>query len=126
MLRHELQHYAYRDIAHHLATIDRYTTLAAEQWLAEGRRTVDRWQSLLHPPFAFLRNYVLRGGFRDGSAGFIVSVLNSYYVFLKLAKLAGTARRADADLATPTSTADVLPPHRHGADLARRTEPGAR
>ena len=39
VLRHELQHYAYRDISHHLATIDRYTTLAAEQWLAEGRRT---------------------------------------------------------------------------------------
>ena len=39
LLRHELQHYAYRDISDHLATIDRYTTLAAEQWLAEGRRT---------------------------------------------------------------------------------------
>ena len=38
-LRHELQHFAYRDISHHLATIDRYTTLAAEQWMAEGRRT---------------------------------------------------------------------------------------
>ena len=41
----------------------------------------------LHPPFAFLRNYILRGGFRDGSAGLLVSMLNSYYVFLKLAKL---------------------------------------
>ena len=37
----------------------------------------------LHPPFAFLRNYVLRGGFRDGGAGLLVSALNSYYVFLK-------------------------------------------
>jgi hypothetical protein len=41
----------------------------------------------LHPPAAFLRNYVLRGGITDGAAGFLVSVLNSYYVFLKLAKL---------------------------------------
>jgi hypothetical protein len=40
----------------------------------------------LQPPFAFLRNYVLRGGFRAGSTGLIVSALNSYYVFLKLAK----------------------------------------
>ena len=54
----------------------------------------------LHPPFAFLRNYVLRGGFRNGGAGFIVSVLNSYYVFLKLAK----AREP----ALPTS--DLRPP----------------
>jgi len=84
-LRHDLQHYPYRDISDHLATIDRYTTLAAEQTRAEGR--VPSIVGLaLHPPFAFFRNYILRGGFRNGSAGFVVSVLNSYYVFLKLAK----------------------------------------
>jgi glycosyltransferase involved in cell wall biosynthesis len=84
-LKHELQHFPYRDISHHLATIDRYTTLAAEQMQADGR-TVSLAGVVLHPPFAFLRNYVLRGGFRDGGVGFIVSTLNSYYVFLKLAK----------------------------------------
>ena len=85
-LRNELQHHAYRDISHHLATIDRYTGLAAEQWIAEGRRTSVAALAL-HPPAAFLRNYLLRGGIRDGAAGFVVSALNSYYVFLKLAKL---------------------------------------
>lgn len=86
LLRHDLQHYAYRDISHHLATIDRYTTLAADQWMIEGRRT-NVLALALHPPLAFLRNYLLRRGVRDGAAGFLVSVLNSYYVFLKLAKL---------------------------------------
>jgi glycosyltransferase involved in cell wall biosynthesis len=85
-LRNDLHHYAYRDIAHHLATIDRYTTLAAEQWLAEGRRT-NAFEAAIHPPLAFLRNYVLRAGVNDGAAGLLVSVLNSYYVFLKFAKL---------------------------------------
>ena len=41
----------------------------------------------MHPPLAFLRNYVLRGGFRQGTAGLIVSLLNSYYVLLKFVKL---------------------------------------
>jgi glycosyltransferase involved in cell wall biosynthesis len=86
LLRHELQHYAYRDISDHLATIDKYTTLAAEQWFAEGRRT-GALGMLLHPRFAFLRNYLLRRGFRDGAAGLLVSRMNAYYVFLKLAKL---------------------------------------
>jgi glycosyltransferase involved in cell wall biosynthesis len=85
-LRHALQHYAYRDISHHLTTIDRYTTLAAEQWMAEGRRT-NAGELAIHPPLAFLRNYVVRGGFRDAVPGLLVSILNSYYVFLKLAKL---------------------------------------
>jgi (heptosyl)LPS beta-1,4-glucosyltransferase len=85
-LRGELQHFAYRDISHHLATIDRYTSLAAEQWRDEGRRA-GALETFFSPRFAFLRNYLLRGGFRDGHAGLLVSILNSYYVFLKYAKL---------------------------------------
>jgi hypothetical protein len=41
----------------------------------------------VHPWLAFLRNYILRAGFKDGTVGFVISLLNSYYVFLKLAKL---------------------------------------
>lgn len=85
-LRGELEHYAYRDISHHLRKIDVYTTLIAEQWYEEGRRT-SLAAMAVHPWVAFVRNYVLRAGFRDGRVGFIVSTLNSYYVFLKLAKL---------------------------------------
>jgi glycosyltransferase involved in cell wall biosynthesis len=86
MLTGELQHLPYRDLSHHLATIDRYTSLAARQMHTEGRHAsvIDL---LLHPPFAFLRNYVLRFGIRDGLPGLIVSLLNSYYVMLKFAKL---------------------------------------
>ena len=90
-LQHDLQHYAYRDLSHHLATIDRYTTLAAEQWQAEGRR-VSAVGLLFHPAGAFVRNYVLRRGFSLGAPGLIVSILNSYYVFLKTAKLYELAR----------------------------------
>jgi glycosyltransferase involved in cell wall biosynthesis len=82
----DLQHYAYRDIADHLETIDRYTTYAARQMQEDGRRA-SVWQLALHGPFAFVRNYILKGGFRLGTAGFIVSVMNAYYVFLKFAKL---------------------------------------
>lgn len=85
-LKHDLQHYAYRDITHHHETMDRYTTLAAEDMYASGRRAgfVDL---ALHPPAAFLRNYVLRRGFTDGMPGLIISAMNAHYVFLKFAKL---------------------------------------
>lgn len=93
-LRAALEHHAYRDISHHLQTIDRYTTLAAGQMLREGRRA--GWVDLVvRPPAAFLRNYVARGGLRDGAPGLIVSLLNAGYVFLKFAKL-WERRRADA------------------------------
>jgi glycosyltransferase involved in cell wall biosynthesis len=85
-LRHHLEHYAYRDVSDHVTSIDHYTTLAAEQWRDEGRRT-NALELAVHPPVAFLRNYILRAGFRDGTVGFLVSTLNSYYVFMKLLKL---------------------------------------
>ena len=85
-LRGELQHYAYRDISEHLETIDRYTTYAARQMHEAGRKA-GLLQIAGHPPLAFLRNYLAHGGIRDGVPGFIISALNSYYVFLKFAKL---------------------------------------
>jgi glycosyltransferase involved in cell wall biosynthesis len=85
-LNGELQHYAYRDISDHLETIDRYTTYAACQMFEEGRRA-GLMEIAGHPPLAFLRNYIARGGIRDGAVGFVVSAMNAYYVFLKFAKL---------------------------------------
>ncbi len=85
-LTHDLQHYAYRDLAHHHETMQRYTTLAAQQMHDEGRRA-SVFVLLLHPPAAFLRNYVLKRGFMDGAPGLIISAMNAHYVFLKFAKL---------------------------------------
>jgi glycosyltransferase involved in cell wall biosynthesis len=96
-LTQDLEHYAYRDISHHHEVMDRYTTLAARQMYAQGRRAgvVDL---VLHPPAAFLRNYVLKRGFTDGGPGFVISAMNAYYVFLKFAKLwelSKTVRRSN-------------------------------
>ena len=76
----------FRSIADHLETIDRYSTYAARQMHEDGRRAGVA-AMLGHPPLAFLRNYVARGGFRDGAPGFLISALNAGYVFLKFAKL---------------------------------------
>jgi (heptosyl)LPS beta-1,4-glucosyltransferase len=85
-LASELQHYPYRDLSEHLIRMDRYTSLAARQMFEKGKRAT-RLELLVHPPVAFVRNYVLKGGFRDGKAGLIISLVNSYYVMLKFAKL---------------------------------------
>lgn len=85
-LEHGLQHYPYRDISDHVTSIDHYTTLAAEEWYAEGRRT-NPIEVAIHPPAAFIRNYFVRRGLLDGLPGLLISILNSYYVFLKIVKL---------------------------------------
>lgn len=93
-LHSEIHHHAYRSLSHHLATIDRYTTFAAKQMLVEKQRA--GWFDLIwHPPLVFLRNYFLKLGFRDGIPGLIISLMNSYYVFLKFAKLWEQQRVSD-------------------------------
>jgi (heptosyl)LPS beta-1,4-glucosyltransferase len=103
----ELQHFAYRDIADHLETIDRYTTYAALQMQEDGRRA--GWVDIAgHPPLAFLRNYLAHGGFRDGAPGLIVSSLNAYYVFLKFAKLWELQRHENPETTKTTKKTEPL------------------
>jgi glycosyltransferase involved in cell wall biosynthesis len=94
-MRADLEHYPYRDISHHLQTIDRYSGLAARQMHEDGRRT-GALRMIAHGDAAFLRNYILRGGFRDGTAGLIVSLLNAYYVMLKFVKLWEIEKKQEA------------------------------
>lgn len=89
----ELEHRPYADVAQHLSRMNHYTTLAAAQMHAAGRR-VQAWHLLVHPPAAFLRNYVARRGFRDGMPGLIVSLLGGVYVLLKYVKLWERRRQA--------------------------------
>jgi len=101
-LHGEIEHFAYRDISEHLETIDRYTTYAAKQ-MKEGGRRAGLLELAGHPPLAFLRNYIARGGIRDGIPGLIISSLNAYYVFLKFAKLRELQFSDRNTLGTPDS-----------------------
>ena len=85
-LRHELQHYAYRDITEHMETIEHYTTLAARQMFEQGRRAT-AFDLAFQGPFAFFRNFVLKRGFLDGATGLTISRMNARYVGLKFRKL---------------------------------------
>ncbi len=93
-LKGDLQHYTYRDIADHLATINKFTTLAAEE-MVERRKRMPLVHMLINPPLAFLKTFVFRLGFLDGVVGFVIAVLASYYVFLKYAKLWELRKKAE-------------------------------
>ncbi len=82
----EIEHRPYADVAAHLSRMNHYTTLAAAQMHAAGRQA-RAWHLFVHPVAAFLRNYIARGGFRDGVPGLIVSMLGAVYVLQKYVKL---------------------------------------
>jgi glycosyltransferase involved in cell wall biosynthesis len=82
----ELYHYTVRTFAEHVAKMDTYTTLAAEQLFAAGWR---RWRlaMLLAPPWTLLRTYLIQRGFLDGYRGWLIARMAARYVFLKYRKL---------------------------------------
>lgn len=85
-LRHDILHYIYADIAHFVATKNRYSTLTAEAHFKNGKRA-SMIQITFRPLYAFLYRYFFRLGFADGVAGFAISVIEAHTVFLKYLKL---------------------------------------
>ncbi|UCE87988.1 MAG: glycosyltransferase family 2 protein [Deltaproteobacteria bacterium] len=85
-LRGDLLHHPYRSLEDHLATIDRYTTIMADQLEKRGRRA-RLLDIVLRPPARFLAFYVIRRGFLDGWRGLLMAYLAAHYVRLKYAKL---------------------------------------
>jgi glycosyltransferase involved in cell wall biosynthesis len=90
----KLMHYSYEDFETVLRKLDAYSTAGAQQRHAAGKRG-SFGQALGRGAWAFVRTYVLRRGFLDGRAGFMIAAFNAqtvYYRFLKLAQLATRER----------------------------------
>ena len=84
--RHDMIHLTDPSLQHYMQKFNRYTSLAAIDLVASGRR-FSLADLIFRPPFQFVKMYILRRGFLDGMEGFILSVLSSAYVFTKYAKL---------------------------------------
>lgn len=85
-LRQDLLHERDETMAARKQKLRHYARLSASEMRRRGRRG-GVIAMALHPPAAFLRSYVLKRGFLDGAAGFRVSWLQAYYVYLKFAYL---------------------------------------
>jgi glycosyltransferase involved in cell wall biosynthesis len=84
-LQCNLLHYTFDSLSEHLKSMDRYTTLAAEELVAQGRKV--RWEDLMLDPFwTFVRAYVFRAGFLDGMEGMTIAFMAAFNNFLKFAK----------------------------------------
>lgn len=85
-LAEPILHHAYPTVAAHMAKLDRYSRLAAQQLFEQGRRT-----SLVgagaRGALRFLRMYVAQGGWLDGREGFVLSAISAFGVFDKYLRL---------------------------------------
>jgi glycosyltransferase involved in cell wall biosynthesis len=80
-----LLHFTCESLSEHIKTMDRYTTLAAEQLVASKQKVT--WGRLIfEPPWTFFNTYVLKAGYLDGVEGLAIANMAALYNFLKYAK----------------------------------------
>ena len=90
-LRAHLEHNAYRDLDDHLARVDRYARLMAEEMHRDGRRC--RLAAVfLHPWWRFFRGMLLRRGLLDGWRSWLFHCVEAGYVHRKYLRLWALSR----------------------------------
>ena len=85
-LENDFIHYTYQDLESYAAKMNQYTSLDAEKKYNAGK-AVGISYILIRPFLEFIKKYLFKKGFLLGSQGLILSILSSYYQFLKAIKL---------------------------------------
>lgn len=85
-LRQPLLHETFHDLEELLTKINHYSTAGAQMLSKKGKSATLK-KAVSHAVWAFFRTYILRAGFLDGRAGFMVAVStaeSTYYRYVKL------------------------------------------
>ena len=92
-LKGEIEHYTYRSLSDYLRRLEIYSTLAAQDAYQRQKRA-SLVKILGNPAASFLKGYVLKCGFLDGTAGLMVALMGAVSVFFKYAKLLEIQQKA--------------------------------
>lgn len=84
-LESNLLHFTCDSLSEHLKTMDRYTTLAAEE-LVSRKQKIHLRNMILDPAWTFGKTYFFQRGYEDGLEGLTIAYMAALYTFLKYAK----------------------------------------
>jgi glycosyltransferase involved in cell wall biosynthesis len=86
LLKNPVLHFTYKGLEHYIAKKESYAWIQAEQLQKKGKKTT-LLLLFIKPGYRFFSSYFLKGGFRDGVPGLVVSAVNAYGVFSRYVKL---------------------------------------
>jgi len=84
-LESNILHFTCESLSEHLKTMDRYTTLAAQELAGHGVK-VSLSRMVFSPAWTFFKSYVIDRGFLDGAEGLMICYMAAFYTFLKYSK----------------------------------------
>lgn len=93
-LKGTLLHYTYYSVDEHVRRTAKYASLAGEKAFEQGRRC-GMGAVVWKPVGTFLKNYLLKGGFRDGSMGFVSARVSAFYTLIKYTRLFEKSKSKD-------------------------------
>ena len=85
-LHGNLLHYSYYTIEEHVLQINKFTSIAANA-MTDKQKPFVLLKMLFSPFVRFFRDYLFKGGFRDGFYGFIICRNSAYSRLLRYGKL---------------------------------------
>jgi glycosyltransferase involved in cell wall biosynthesis len=84
-LSHTMSHVPYRKVSDFLNKMQSYTDLFAKQ--NKDRKQSSMMKAIIHGWATFIKSYILKKGFTQGEAGFLISAYNGHVAFYKYLKL---------------------------------------
>ncbi len=85
-LQGDLIHYSFVDLSDQINTVNKFSTIKAFTRFAKGQR-FSMFRMLFKPLSKFIELYLVKRGFLDGLAGFIIAVSSAFSAFLVEAKI---------------------------------------
>ena len=86
-LSEAILHFSYRDFESLLQKINLYSSIGAQKKFSESKKGSSLKRAVFSGIWAFFRTYIIKAGFLDGRAGFMLAVSNAegvYYRHLKI------------------------------------------
>lgn len=93
--RAAMKHFTYQDWAQYERKMMLYSTVAAQKYFEEKKSSHFVLDVLIRPALAFLKMYVFKLGFLDGTMGLLLSRQYANYTMAKYIKLAELYRKAN-------------------------------
>lgn len=82
----DLLHFSYENISAHIGQVNKFTDIMSEEYKKLGKKPTI-FNLTLRPLYKFIKMYILKAGFLDGTRGFIIACIGAFYVFMKFVKL---------------------------------------
>jgi hypothetical protein len=84
--KHKINHFSYRNYDHYISKMNHYAAIRAKE-LHEKRNKVNIYHVMIKPAARFFIHYIIRLGFLDGFAGFLIAKTQAYGVLTRYIKL---------------------------------------